>query len=177
MRVAVSLGSNLGDREGALRHAVIRLSALPGISGVHTSSLYETDPVGGVAQPNFLNAVAVATAAGHAPLHVARELLDLARSVESDLHRQRRERWGPRTVDVDVLAVGDLINTDPELTVPHPRLSERAFVLVPWAEVDPDFVVPQQGRVTDLLQTISQDERAGVRWHGVWPGDERTDGP
>lgn len=168
MRVAVSVGSNLGDRLFALRHAVSALEQVPEVSGVRVSSLYETDPVGGVEQPDFLNAVAVADMVGTSQESAAQELLELARGVESDLQRVREVRWGPRTVDLDVLAVGDLRSDDPELTVPHPRLAERAFVLVPWAEIDPGFAVPGLGTVSALLAELSPEQVAGVRRFGDW---------
>lgn len=168
MRVALSIGSNLGDRTAALQAAVAALVALPGVSGVRVSSLYETDPVGGVAQPDFLNVVAVADAAGESSQAVAHALLGLARQVERELHRVREVRWGPRSVDVDVLAVGDLLSDDPELTVPHPRLAERAFVLVPWCEIDPEFQVPGLGRVAALLARLPDAQIDGVRFARTW---------
>lgn len=167
-RCALSIGSNLGDRAGALQFAVAALAELPGVSGVEVSSLYETDPVGGIDQPDFLNVVAVADAGDESPLAVAHSLLGLASRVERDLHRVRKVRWGPRTVDVDVLAVGDLTSDDPELTVPHPRIAERAFVLVPWCEIDPHFRVPGMGSVASLLARLPVDEVGGVRLAGPW---------
>lgn len=161
--VALSVGSNLGDRQRALDVAVRRFAALPGVSDVRTSSVYETDPVGGVEQPDFLNIVVVGQMAGGDAAVSAEQLLGLARAVEEELDRVRVVRWGPRTVDVDVLAVGDLVQNDPVLTVPHPRIRERAFVLVPWAEVDPDCELPGLGRVSALLAALPPEEVAGVR--------------
>ena len=144
-RAFLSLGSNLGDRRALLRDAV---ESLPDVVAV--SPVYETDPVGGVAQPDFLNVVAIADHDGSDASAVATQLLALARTVEADLERIRRVRWGPRTVDVDVLAVGDVVSDDPELTVPHPRITERAFVLLPWAEIAPDRVRPEHlARLSD----------------------------
>lgn len=132
VRAFLGLGSNLGDREANLRRAVELLGAAGRIRVVRTSSLYETDPVG-PPQPDYLNAVAeVATTRS------PRELLDVALDVERELGRVRDERWGPRTVDVDVLVYGDERIDEPGLTVPHPRMHERAFVLVPLRELDPD---------------------------------------
>jgi 2-amino-4-hydroxy-6-hydroxymethyldihydropteridine diphosphokinase len=160
----LGLGSNLGDRHAALDTAVARIVADPHIGTVHRSPLYETDPVGGPDQPDFLNAV-VRVAAREAPDRqaFAEHLLRLAHSIEAELHRTRSERWGPRTIDIDVLAVGGLTSSDPRLTLPHPRAWQRAFVLVPWADLDPGFEIPGRGRVADLLAALPQWQRDGVR--------------
>lgn len=154
MRAAFGLGSNLGDRVGHLRAAVAGLAA-GGVDNLEVSSVYETDPVGGPEQPDYLNAVAVGDTS-----MAATELLSLARSLELAAERVRTVRNAPRTLDVDLLAVGDVVLVTENLTVPHPRAHERAFVLVPWAEVDPTFVVPGRGAVTDLAATV---DPAGVR--------------
>lgn len=140
-RAYVGVGANLGDREATIRAAI---DALPGIVGV--SELRETDPVGVVDQPAFLNgAVALETELG------PRELLDALLAVERDLGRERRERWGPRTIDLDLLLYGDETIDEPGLTVPHPRLHERRFALEPLLDLDPDAAIPGRGRVIDLL--------------------------
>ncbi len=162
-RIALSVGANLGDRLAALDLAVTRLREVPGVSAVRVSPVYETDPVGGIEQPDFLNLVVVADLPGPGSPEQAHALLDLARRVEAELERRREVRWGPRTVDVDVLAVGQWQSTDPELTVPHPRIAERAFVLVPWAAVDPHASVPGHGTVAGLLAALPDSERATVR--------------
>jgi len=154
MRVAFGLGSNLGDRVGHLRAAIAGL-AEGGVGDVRVSSAYETDPVGGPAQPDYLNAVAV----GETSLAAA-ELLTLAKRLEFKAQRVRTVRNAPRTLDVDILALGDVVLHTEQLTVPHPRAHERAFVLVPWAEVDPGFVVPGLGQVADLVQAV---DASGVR--------------
>jgi len=136
VRAALGLGSNVGDRVSHLRSALQTLRATPEIWDVEVSRLYETDPVGGPAQDDFLNAVAVFDTS-LAP----ESLLVVAQSCESAAGRVRDERWGPRTLDVDVLAYDEVSSDAPELTLPHPRALTRAFVLIPWAEVDPDFVV------------------------------------
>ncbi len=129
MRAYLGLGSNLGDRWTHLRTAV---AALPDVAAV--SKVYETEPVGGPAgQPRYLNCV-VALDTDLTP----RQLLELAGRLEAEAGRVRAELWGPRTLDVDVLLVGDLTVDEPDLRVPHPRMRERAFVLVPLAELDPD---------------------------------------
>jgi 2-amino-4-hydroxy-6-hydroxymethyldihydropteridine diphosphokinase len=145
-RVHIGLGSNLGDREAALRGAL----ELLGDDVVAVSSFRETDPVGYLDQPRFLNAVA-ALETGLEP----RELLDRLLEVERELGRTRNgPRFGPRTIDLDLLLYGDLVIDEPGLVVPHPRLAERRFVLEPLAELDPDLVVPGLGRVTDLLARL-----------------------
>ena len=140
-RAYVGVGANLGDREATIRAAI---DALPGIVGV--SELRETDPVGVVDQPAFLNG-AVALETELAP----RELLDALLAVERDLGRERRERWGPRTIDLDLLLYGDETIDEPGLTVPHPRLHERRFALEPLLDLDPEVAIPGRGRVIDLL--------------------------
>lgn len=131
MRAYLGLGSNLGDRRSILRQAV---DAMPDVVAV--SPVYETAPVGGPAgQPPYLNLV-VAMDTEASP----RQLLELAGQLEEAAGRERAERWGPRTLDVDVLLVGDLVVDEPDLQVPHPRMWERAFVLVPLSDLDPGLV-------------------------------------
>jgi 2-amino-4-hydroxy-6-hydroxymethyldihydropteridine diphosphokinase len=140
----IGLGSNLGDREATIGSA---LAALPGVVAV--SRLRETAPVGVVDQPRFLNGVARLETA-LAP----RELLDALLAVERSLGRERHERWGPRTIDLDLLLYGNEVVDEPGLTVPHPRLHERRFVLEPLAELDQALVVPGRGRVDELLSKL-----------------------
>ena len=140
----VGLGSNLGDREGTIRAA---LAKLPGVVAV--STLRETDPVGITDQPRFLNGVA-ALETELAP----RELLDVLLAVERRLGRERGQRWGPRTIDLDLLLYGDEVIDETGLTIPHPRLHERRFVLEPLAELSPALVVPGRGRLEDLLAEL-----------------------
>jgi len=149
-RAYVGLGANLGDREGTLRRAVELLDEVAGIEVVASSELRETEPVGVVDQPAFLNgAVAVETSLS------ARELLDSLLRVELLLGRARDgERWGPRTVDLDLLVYGDEVVDEPGLHVPHPRLHERRFALEPLAELDPALVVPGHGAVSALLTRL-----------------------
>jgi 2-amino-4-hydroxy-6-hydroxymethyldihydropteridine diphosphokinase len=151
VRAFIGLGSNLGDREENLRQALRALDATPGVQVVQASSVYETEPVGGPAQPDFLNAVVeVETVLG------PRALLEACMTIERALGRDRstEQRWGPRVIDLDVLAMGDLVVTDPDLEIPHPRLAERAFVLVPLAEIAPGVVIPGLGRVRDLERRL-----------------------
>jgi 2-amino-4-hydroxy-6-hydroxymethyldihydropteridine diphosphokinase len=149
-RAYVGLGANLGDRERTLRLAVERLGEEGGIDVVAVSDLRETEPVGVADQPSFLNgAVAVETTL--AP----RALLDALLEVELGLGRVRgEERWGPRTVDLDLLLYGDLVVDEPGLSVPHPRLHERRFALEPLVELDPELEIPGRGRVSRLLAEL-----------------------
>ncbi len=134
-RAYLGLGSNLGDRAAQLQRAVDELAATPEIRVAAVSRVYETTPVGGPEQGDYLNAV-VAIDTGLAP----RELLAVAQRIEQLADRVRTVRWGPRTLDVDVLLVGDEEVDEPDLQVPHPRLHERAFVLAPLRDVAPDRV-------------------------------------
>lgn len=131
-RAHLGLGSNVGDRARALQTAVDGLAAADGVTVVAVSPVYETDPVGGPEQPEYLNAV-VAVETDRTP----RELLEVAKRLEDEAGRVSGERWGPRPLDVDVLLVGDDEVDEADLVVPHPRLYERAFVMVPLADLDP----------------------------------------
>ncbi len=160
MKAAVGLGSNLGDRRATLRDAVAGLRRLGSVEAV--SSLWETAPVGGPAQGPFLNAVVVVqTVAGPRPL------LDACGDLERRAGRERRERWGPRTLDLDLLLYGDAEIDEPGLRVPHPGIPHRRFVLAPLAEAWPQAVVPGVGVVEDLLAAVADQEAvavAGPEW-------------
>ena len=150
LRAYVGLGANLGDREATLERAIELLGERPGIEIVAVSSFRETEPVGYLDQPRFLNG-AVAVETSLAPADLLAELLE----VEQELGRVRKgPRYGPRTVDLDLLLVDGLVLNEPGLTVPHPRLHERAFALEPLAELDPALVVPGRGPVSQLLQQL-----------------------
>jgi 2-amino-4-hydroxy-6-hydroxymethyldihydropteridine diphosphokinase len=141
-RAYLGIGSNLGDRLASLQLAVDELAAAPDVAVVAVSPVYETAPVGGPAQPDFLNAVvAIDTTL------TAHDLLALAHAIEAAAERVRTVRWGPRTLDVDILLVGDERVDDPDLVVPHPRMAERAFVVVPLADLDPAWAsrIPPDG--------------------------------
>jgi 2-amino-4-hydroxy-6-hydroxymethyldihydropteridine diphosphokinase len=151
VRAYVGLGANLGDREGTIRRAVALLDDTDGIAVAAVSALRETDPWGPVEQPGYLNGVAaVETVLG------PRALLEALLEVERRLGRSREheERWGPRTIDLDLLLYGDRTLDEPGLTVPHPRLHERRFALEPLAELAPDAVVPGRGTVAELLRAL-----------------------
>jgi dihydroneopterin aldolase/2-amino-4-hydroxy-6-hydroxymethyldihydropteridine diphosphokinase len=175
-RTVLALGSNLGDRLATLQGGVDALLGPaelgpPGLgsSGLGSSGLalvalspvYETVPVGGPPQPEYLNAVLIAETT-----LPATALLRRVQAVEAAFGRVRQEVWGPRTLDVDVIVYGDVVSDDPELMLPHPRAWERAFVLAPWLDADPDAEIPGQGRVAGLLE-------AAVARNGGQPGVRR----
>jgi 2-amino-4-hydroxy-6-hydroxymethyldihydropteridine diphosphokinase len=137
----VGLGSNQGDRCGYLESGVRQIELDPGVRLVATSTVYETPPIGYVPQPHFLNAV-VSIETALAPA----QLLRILRRVEDDHGRQRRIRWGPRTLDLDLLIHGEEIVETEELILPHPRLTARCFVLVPLCEIAPDLRHPVSGK-------------------------------
>jgi 2-amino-4-hydroxy-6-hydroxymethyldihydropteridine diphosphokinase len=146
-RAYIALGANLGPREDTLRRALELLAAEPTVEVVQVSAFRETDPVGVVDQPRFVNAAAaLETTLG------PRELLDVLLDIEQRLGRVRDgTRWGPRVVDLDLLVYDDGIVEEPGLQVPHPRLHERRFVLEPLAELDPELEIPGLGAVSALL--------------------------
>ena len=166
-RVTIGLGSNLGDRWANLHGALARLRAEPGLRLVQTSSVYETAPVGGpVGQPSYFNAVAVAET-DRDPFSVLRLLL----AIEQQFGRVRTVKDGPRTLDLDLLFYDDQILNDPQLIVPHPRLHQRAFVLVPLAEIAADFRHPQSNEtIATLRDRLPNSERQAVR-RLTTPGD------
>ena len=146
----VALGSNLGNCRATLEAAVDALGALPQCRLAGVSAIYRTPPWGRLDQPDFLNAV-VRLRTTLRPL----DLLDALMAVERRFGRIRDgERWGPRTLDLDLLHMDGEVLADPHLTLPHPRIAERAFVLRPLADLAPDLVLPGQGRVAELLQRI-----------------------
>ena len=151
----LALGSNLGDRLQHLRAAVRKLGSVGGIDVVRSSRVYETEPVG-PPQPLYLNAV-IEVVTTLAP----RELLEAARGVEDSLGRVRAERWGPRTIDVDILEYDEQIVDEPDLEIPHPRMHERGFVLVPLGELDADAMLPGGRRLS--THRLSPDAVFGVR--------------
>jgi 2-amino-4-hydroxy-6-hydroxymethyldihydropteridine diphosphokinase len=160
-RVVLALGSNLGDRLSYLQEAVTALVACADLSNAAVSAVYQTEPVGGPPQPGYLNAVLT----GETGLP-ARAVLECGRRAERTAGRVRAERWGARTLDVDVIAYGTEVSDDPDLTLPHPRAHERAFVLVPWHELEPEAQLPRHGRIADLLAGL---DTAGVqRLAGAW---------
>ncbi|ACZ31990.1 2-amino-4-hydroxy-6-hydroxymethyldihydropteridine pyrophosphokinase [Xylanimonas cellulosilytica DSM 15894] len=160
VEVVLAIGGNLGDPQASLRAAVTDLDRLPGIQVTEVSPLARTTAVGGPdEQPDYLNAVLIARTTLS-----PRALLRATQAVENAHGRVREERWGPRTLDVDIVRYGSLVAVSDDLVLPHPRAHERAFVLVPWAEVQPDADLPGLGGgpVAQLAETAP--DRGGIRW-------------
>ncbi|NGO68628.1 2-amino-4-hydroxy-6-hydroxymethyldihydropteridine diphosphokinase [Streptomyces boncukensis] len=155
-RAVLSLGSNLGNRLEALQSAVDALADTPGLRVKAVSPVYETEPWGVEpgSQPSYFNAVVVVKTT-----LPPGSLLERGHAIEEALERVRDERWGPRPIDVDIVAYQDVVSDDPELTLPHPRAHERAFVLVPWHDIEPGAEVPGRGSLGALLESVG---RAGV---------------
>lgn len=156
VRCFLGLGTNLGDRLATLQAAVDRLDETSGVRVVRSSRVYETAPVGGPAQPDFLNAV-VQVETDLSP----RDVLAACLAVEEGLGRVRTERWGPRTIDIDVLTYGHEAIAEPGLDIPHPRMHERGFVLAPLLELAADPPLPGGRRVSGLR--LGSIALAGVR--------------
>ncbi|OIJ65840.1 2-amino-4-hydroxy-6-hydroxymethyldihydropteridine diphosphokinase [Streptomyces mangrovisoli] len=153
-RAVLSLGSNLGNRLETLQGAVDALEDTPGVRVKAVSPVYETEPWGVEpgSQPSYFNAVIVLKTT-----LPPSSLLERAHAVEEAFHRVRDERWGARTLDVDIVAYADVVSGDPQLTLPHPRAHERAFVLAPWHDLDPEAQLPGRGAVADLLGAVTRD--------------------
>ena len=148
-RAVIAMGSNLGDRMDYLQEGLDGLFDTPRLRFLAVSPVYETTPVGGPEQPDYLNAVTI----GETTLP-ARTVLERCHSLEDAFGRVRGELWGPRTLDLDLIVYGDEMSDSPGLTLPHPRAYERAFVLAPWHDADPDAELPGRGRVADLLKAL-----------------------
>ncbi len=145
-RCFIALGANLGDPVATVKAAILALRQLPRTQFIAASSLYRTAPVGLKHQPDFINAVVELIAVSPAPT-----FLQALFEIEARFGRQRSVRNAPRTLDLDLLLYGDLLSDDPQLTLPHPRLHERAFVLAPLAEIAPQLRIPGHGSVGELL--------------------------
>ncbi|MGW7262812.1 2-amino-4-hydroxy-6-hydroxymethyldihydropteridine diphosphokinase [Streptomyces sp. NPDC054842] len=153
-RAVISLGANLGNRLETLQGAVDALEDTPGVRVKAVSPVYETEPWGVApdSQPSYFNAVVVLKTT-----LPPSSLLERAHAVEEAFNRVRDERWGPRTIDVDIIAYDGVVSDDPVLTLPHARAHERAFVLAPWHDVDPEAQLPGHGPVAGLLDTVTRD--------------------
>ena len=151
MRAVVALGANMEDPQAAVELAITLLEQSTDL--VVRSSLYSTKPVGGPAQPDYVNAVCIIES--DLPAH---DLLALLHGIEKSMGRVRNERWGPRVIDLDLITYGDLVNNESELTLPHPRAHERGFVLQPWLEIDAGAVLPPYGRVSDILAELASSK-------------------
>lgn len=162
-RVFLGLGSNLGDRAAMLTRAAKEVAAISGVKIAQWSPVYETDPVGKTDQPRFLNA-AVEIGTDLAPEELLRELL----AIEERLGRVRGERWAPRTIDLDILLYDGLVRSGQDVTVPHPELERRRFVLVPLRDLDPDLVHPVSGlTVAELAAACSTEGRVQRTVHHI----------
>lgn len=153
-QIVIALGSNLGDRLANLQAGADHLAAVPGLRVTAVSPLYETTPVGGPPQPDYLNAVLIADSTLS-----ALDLLGHCQAAERARGRVRTVAWGPRTLDVDLISCDDEVSSDPELTLPHPRAYLRAFVLAPWHDADPGAHLLGHGPVAGLLE---QAEKTGI---------------
>ncbi|MEU1253489.1 2-amino-4-hydroxy-6-hydroxymethyldihydropteridine diphosphokinase [Streptomyces chartreusis] len=153
-RAVISLGSNLGNRLETLQGAIDALEDTPGVRIKGVSPVYETEPWGVEpgSQPSYFNAVVVLKTT-----LPPSSLLERAHAVEEAFHRVRDERWGARTLDVDIVSYADVVSDDPHLTLPHPRAHERAFVLAPWHDLEPEAQLPGRGAVAELLGSVTLD--------------------
>lgn len=150
--IFIALGSNIGDRQRNLLQAIAEIGKLPGTKITSLSSFYDTEPVGGPIQENFINAV-IRICSDIPPLELLNQLLQIENTV---FNRKRDGHWGPRNIDLDLLFYGnEIINEPPVLLLPHPRIAERKFVLAPLADIAPDFVHPVCGvTINELLKTL-----------------------
>lgn len=159
--IVLALGSNLGDRASTLRAAVREIGEIAGLTELRASSAYESaalKPDGIDADaPEYLNAVITARYPG-----TPETLLDAVNAIESEHGRERAQRWGDRTLDIDIIVFGTLERTDARLTLPHPRAFTRDFVLAPWLELDPEALLPGHGRVAELLVSTGNTLRLSV---------------
>lgn len=144
MKAVIALGSNIGNSEENLDLAIALLREATDVEKV--SSYYVTKPVGYEAQPDFVNAVCIINS--QLP---AIELLHMLHGIEKAMGRERTIKWGPRTIDLDIIQYGSILSSAEELTLPHPRAFERKFVLEPWAEIEPDAILLTHGKIKDLL--------------------------
>jgi 2-amino-4-hydroxy-6-hydroxymethyldihydropteridine diphosphokinase len=153
--VVLALGSNLGERRDILQGGVDAIAGIEGVRLTAVSPVYETSPVGGPPQPDYLNAVVLADTTLSSS-----ELLDRLHEVEAAFDRVRLVRWGPRTLDIDIITVAGERSDDPDLTLPHPRARMRGFVLAPWHDTDPRAELPGAGPVAGLLADV---DLSGIR--------------
>ena len=153
IKVYIGLGSNLNDPQSQLKKAIISLEMVPSTSVVRTSSFYKSKPVGPQDQPDYINAVVELDTELSA--HV---LMDFLQGIENEQGRVREQKWGPRTLDLDILLYGDEIIKGDHLEVPHIEMHKRGFVLLPLDEISPDCVIPGVGSVQTLLQQVNTDD-------------------
>jgi 2-amino-4-hydroxy-6-hydroxymethyldihydropteridine diphosphokinase len=147
MKAVISLGANIGNPEEQMQLAIAMLREATEVVAI--SSIYTTKPVGGPEQPDYLNAICIA----ESDLPAA-DLLALLQGIEKTLGRERLERWGPRTIDLDLIQYGAILSSAEELELPHPRAHERKFVLEPWFEIEPDAILLTHGKISELLEQM-----------------------
>ncbi len=152
MKAVIALGANLGNPQENIDFALALLKEATEITAI--SSMYVTKPVGGPAQPDYINAVALA----ESDLPAA-DFLSMLHGIETALGRERVEHWGPRTIDLDLIQYGSILSYSDELLLPHPRAHERRFVIEPWHEIDPDGILLTHGRIDALLRTLLEHEQ------------------
>jgi len=148
MKAVVALGANIGNPQEQMDLAIAMLKEATEVTAV--SSYYVTKPIGGPEQPDYINAVCILES--ELP---ALDLLSLLHGIEKSLGRERIEKWGPRTIDLDLIQYGSLLSKAEELELPHPRAHERRFVLEPWHEIEPDAVLLTHGKIFELLEQLS----------------------
>jgi len=148
MKAVVALGANIGNPQEQMDVAVAMLREATDV--IALSSYYTTKPVGGPEQPDYINAVCILES--ELP---AIDLLSLLHGIEKSLGRERTEKWGPRTIDLDLIQYGTLLSSATELQLPHPRAHERRFVIEPWHEIEPDAILLTYGKISELLAQLS----------------------
>lgn len=161
-RAYLGLGANIGDPAKQLRDAIKRLSAADGVNLLRQSRVYETEPIGVTDQPRFLNMVVEVEIADEM---AARELLVLVKQIESDVGRTKRERWGPREIDIDVLLMGEERVKEGDFEIPHPRMWERAFVMAPLAELAPEVKGPMGETVAEIAERLRREQEINAPVH------------
>ena len=152
--VYLSIGSNLGDRANNLKLAVEKLNEHPKVTVEKVSSFYETEPVGYTDQPWFYNAAVKLTTS-----LLPEEFLDFTKRIENEMGRIRTVKWGPRVIDIDILLFNGIERKKEDLTIPHPRMLERMFVLLPLKEIEPDLILPDGKNISKFIENLEQSEK------------------
>ncbi len=161
-RVFLGLGTNLGDREQNLREAIARLKAAEGVNFLRQSRVYQTEPMHIADQPEFLNMVVEIEVEDEMS---TRELLTLVKRIEEEIGRKHRQRWGPREIDIDILLFGDERIAEEDFEVPHPRMWERGFVMVPLAELVPELTAPSGETAAVIATRLRRQQRIDAHLH------------
>lgn len=163
MHYVIGVGSNLGQASASVRQAMRDVENRVVAADVRRSSLYRTSPVGGPDQPDFVNAVLVLESE-----MTPDAVLEVLQGIEQQAGRVRDVRWGPRTLDLDIVAAGDIVSEKPDLTLPHPRAHERAFVLIPWHEIEPEASLPRVGPIAAVIDGGFDDQAIEVLSEDGW---------